>query len=228
MGSKKRTKRTFAEVISQHVSATGQLTGVQLDKDKLYFTSDIHFFHNNIIKYCDRPFSNTDEMNEEIIRRWNDRVPHDGTVFIVGDVALGGRSAAPKLAEILSRLNGRLFLIPGNHDDYLFESDECLEQLEILTPLVEIRVPDPEAKRGRQRIVMSHFAMKIWNKSHHGTWCLYGHSHHSMPPDYKIKSFDVGIDGEGYGYAPISYEFVKNLMLAHGQEVVDHHNQYTT
>ncbi len=167
-------------------------------------------------------------MNEEIVKRWNERVPKDAVVFIIGDVAMGGRSRADYLADILSRLNGRLFLVPGNHDDFLFESEACLAQLEVLTPLVEIRVPDPDAgNSGRQRIVMNHFAMKIWNKSHHGTWHLYGHSHHTLPPDYKIKAFDVGIDGEGYGYAPISYEFVRNLMLAHGQESIDHHDSNT-
>lgn len=226
MGSKK-SKRTYAEIISPHVSAKGELRDVQIDKDRLFFTSDIHFFHNNILKYCDRPFSDVHEMNQEIVSRWNARVPKNAVVIIAGDVALGGKSSAPELAKILASLNGRLFLVPGNHDDYILESDECLEHIEVLTPTIEIRVPDLEAPSNRQRIILSHYAQKVWNRSHRGTWMLYGHSHHTMAPDYNIKSFDVGMDGEGYGYAPISYEFVKNLMLAHGQKSVDHHDENT-
>ncbi len=221
----KRDKRKFIDALSQLVSATGSLSGIDLNPKKVFFTSDIHFFHSNIIEYCKRPFASVTEMNEEIITRWNQRVPRDGVVFIIGDVALGGKGSADDLAVILSRLNGRLFLIPGNHDDYIFESEECLKHIEVLTPIIEIKIQEPEAERGSQRITMCHFAMKVWNKSHQGAWMLYGHSHHTMPPDYDIKSFDVGLDGYGYGYAPISYEYVKNLMEAHGREPVDHHGK---
>lgn len=227
MEKKKAQKKRFAETMSNLVSSTGTLSDVNLDASKIFFTSDIHFYHINIIEYCKRPFNSVHEMNEEIIQRWNQRVPHDGIVFIIGDVALGGKGSSIGLANILSRLNGRLFLIPGNHDDYIFDSPECLKHIEVLSPLIEIKVKDPEAERGSQRITMCHFAMKVWNKSHQGAWMLYGHSHHTMPPDYDIKSFDVGIDGYGYGYAPISYDYVRNLMEAHGQGAVDHHDKDT-
>ncbi len=201
--------------------------GIQFNKDDLFFTSDIHFFHNNIIEYCNRPWRSAEEMNEGIINNWNSVVGRNSVVFILGDVAMGGRGKAERLAKILSRLNGKKYLVPGNHDTYILESPECLKHITVLPPLFEIRIPDPEANKKRQRVVMCHYAMKVWNRSHHGTWHLYGHSHHTMPPDYNIKAFDVGLDGPGYDYKPLSYAQVKNLMLAHGNNPVDHHNKRT-
>lgn len=78
-----------------------------------WFTSDHHFGHQNIIKYCDRPFDSVEEMNEVMIARWNDVVGTTDRVFVLGDFALGKISETLPLAE---RLNGNKYLIPGNHD----------------------------------------------------------------------------------------------------------------
>ena len=200
---------------------------ININKDKVWFTSDLHFFHERIIQYCNRPWNNAQEMGEALIGNWNSAVHPTDDVFILGDLAMGGNSKAPLLANILRRLNGNKYLIPGNHDTYVLRSEECLEQITVLPPLVEIRVPDQDAFKGRQKIVLCHYAMKIWNGSHKGAWSLYGHSHHSMPPDYDTKSFDIGVDGQGYGYRPQSYKEVKNLMTMFGNTPVDHHNKRT-
>ena len=95
--------------------------------DNIWMTSDTHFSHGNIIKYCNRPWNsgkdsngdtvvtqkNIDEMNEEMIKRWNSVVPKDGIVYHLGDFALGDRN---KIKDILPRLNGKINLIMGNHD----------------------------------------------------------------------------------------------------------------
>jgi len=78
----------------------------------IWFTSDEHFFHNNVIKYCNRPFSTIEEMNEEIILRHNSVVKSEDTVYHLGDFSLN--KTAPSL--ILSKLNGQHHLIAGNHD----------------------------------------------------------------------------------------------------------------
>ena len=79
-----------------------------------FFTSDHHFGHENIIKYCDRPFSSADEMDEAMIDLWNDTVGVDDEVYYLGDFSLGG---AKVVADILPRLNfGSIVLIVGNHD----------------------------------------------------------------------------------------------------------------
>lgn len=197
-------------------------------KDEIFFTSDIHFFHENIIKYCNRPWENVDDMTNGIISNWNNRVSENSHVFIVGDLAMGGLRRASELASCLRRMNGIKHLVPGNHDTYLFKSRECLDELIIEQPLTEIYVADDDAKRGRQQVILCHYSMNVWNNSHKGSWHLYGHSHHTMLPNYDKKSFDVGIDGPGYNYAPLSYEDVKSIMKNHRSVPVDHHNEETT
>lgn len=78
-----------------------------------WLTSDTHFNHANVVRYCGRPFRDAHEMNEALIARWNERVSPDDTVFHLGDFAMGSPDEWPAIA---SRLNGRKMLVLGNHD----------------------------------------------------------------------------------------------------------------
>src|SRR3990172_2849797 len=79
----------------------------------IFFTSDTHFYHQNIIKYCKRPFKYADEMNEVMIKNWNNTITDDDEVYHLGDFAL----CSPTGAEnIVRRLKGKKYLIRGNHD----------------------------------------------------------------------------------------------------------------
>ena len=78
-----------------------------------YYTSDLHLGHVRIIELCNRPFNNVDEMNEAIVENWNSTVSTGDTVFVLGDVALG---KIDESLSLVSRLNGRKLLVPGNHD----------------------------------------------------------------------------------------------------------------
>lgn len=80
----------------------------------VYFTSDTHFGHKNIIKYCDRPFADVAEMDAALIRNWNNVVGPDDTVYHLGDFAFAG---AERIKEILAQLNGKVVLVLGNHDN---------------------------------------------------------------------------------------------------------------
>lgn len=80
---------------------------------KTFFTSDLHFNHDNILKYTSRPWSTVSEMNEALIENWNNTVSAGDTVYVIGDFAMGDRSKVP---DFLSRLNGEITLIYGNHD----------------------------------------------------------------------------------------------------------------
>jgi len=81
---------------------------------KEYVISDTHFGHANIIQYCHRPFRDVFEMDEALIRNWNNVVSSDDLVYHLGDFALYKDKS--RIAEIVSRLNGRIVLIMGNHD----------------------------------------------------------------------------------------------------------------
>lgn len=82
---------------------------------KTFVIADTHFGHSNIIKYCDRPFVTTEEMNSKLIERWNSVVGKDDIVYHLGDFALGNMT---KVSEYRKQLKGKIFLIQGNHDGY--------------------------------------------------------------------------------------------------------------
>lgn len=79
---------------------------------RVWFSSDHHFWHSNIIRFCSRPFSSVEEMNESLIRLWNERVKPEDTVYYLGDFSLALRP----VETITPKLNGHKILIPGNHD----------------------------------------------------------------------------------------------------------------
>jgi len=202
------------------------MSSIKVHKDNFFVTSDIHFFHNNIIKYCNRPWADIDKMTEGIIKNWNEVVTRESdSVFIIGDLAMGGKNRGPELSSVLRHLNGQKYLIPGNHDTYVLKDLDCLQQINILDRLQEVTVIGDGGEK--QKFVMCHYAMKIWNLSHQGSIHLYGHSHGMMPKDYSTKSMDVGLDTKDANYRPYSYEQIMNLMSIHRQEPVDHHDSST-
>ena len=84
-----------------------------MKEPKIFLIGDCHFGHRNIIKYCNRPFKDVEDMNEQLIKNWNSVVGKNDTVYVVGDFALCGKQ---KIIEIGQRLNGRKRLVLGNHD----------------------------------------------------------------------------------------------------------------
>jgi len=92
------------------------------------FTSDTHFRHRNVIKYCNRPWDNTAEMDEAIIEQWNSQVGPDDEVYHLGDVGIGKGMALKE--DLIKRLNGKKHLVLGNHDamfNTLHKNPDCVE-----------------------------------------------------------------------------------------------------
>lgn len=83
---------------------------------KIWLSSDTHYMHNNIIRYCERPFTDVDHMNEQMMSRWNSVVSDDDIVVHVGDVSAGVGKRINDLQNIISSLKGQKLLIRGNHD----------------------------------------------------------------------------------------------------------------
>ena len=90
-----------------------------MNESKIFLIGDLHWGHRNIIKYCNRPFSDVEHMNEQLIKNWNSVVSKNDIVYVVGDFALCAKS---KIIEIGNQLNGRKRLILGNHDGASIET----------------------------------------------------------------------------------------------------------
>lgn len=150
-----------------------------------FFTSDTHFFHKNIIKYCDRPFGDVFAMNEGIIERWNKLIEAHDDVFHLGDLSFG---SPKKTAEVLERLNGRIYLVRGNHDgSKIIEHPDVSKRFEWVKDYHELRVSK------KQLVVLCHFPFQVWNGSHRGSWHMHGHCHGGLKP-WPVKRLDVGVD----------------------------------
>lgn len=167
------------------------------------FTSDQHFRHRNILKYQaeTRPYQNIFEMNAAYINAWNEDATADDTVYHLGDLCFGSLA---QVQEIIELLNGRIVLIPGNHDRWLREYDGAKEknpEFNLLSksghPL-EVRWNQiQEVTVEGERIILCHYPMRSWNASYHGSWHLYGHVHKKLEP--WGMSMDVGVDShEGH------------------------------
>jgi len=178
----------------------------------IFFTSDEHYYHENIIKFAKRPFSGLPEMHEALIAGHNEVVKSNDEVYHLGDIAF---CDVAHLREIVRRLNGKHHLIYGNHDaKRLLGVRPALYGFETARAFHEIRVPDETVTKGRckgtQPIVLLHYAMRVWNKSHYGAWQLYGHSHGTLKDDPHALQLDVGVDC--WDYKPVSYERVREEM----------------
>jgi len=112
----------------------------------VFFTSDTHFFHGNIIRFCNRPFKDVETMNETIISNWNNTVGQDDIVFHLGDFCLGGSA---EWTRILDRLNGRIYLIMGNHDLKNIRQG-YIDRFEHVAMQMHITV-------GKQKIYLNHY-----------------------------------------------------------------------
>lgn len=149
-----------------------------------YYVADTHWCHSNIIKFCTRPFASVEEMNEAMIERWNSKVTKKDTVYHLGDVVFRGSFSQTK--EILDRLNGKIILIKGNHDD---ERDlkKLTYRFELIDKLLEIK-----DSFINHNIVLCHYPLASWRSKGRGAYHLYGHVHNNL--HQHNLSLDVGVD----------------------------------
>ena len=84
-----------------------------MDNSRIFLISDLHINHKNILKYCQRPFSSIEEMNNSLINNWNSIITNNDRVFMLGDFCLTGKD---KIIEVGRTLHGRKTLLIGNHD----------------------------------------------------------------------------------------------------------------
>lgn len=194
---------------------------LKIDNQNVWFASDYHFCHSNIIKYDNRPFANVQEMDHTLIENWNELVDVNDTVIYMGDLCFDRSGGAAK--SIVDQLNGKIHFVLGNHDK---EKDiRKLGRFETVSDYINLSILDEENPRKYQGIMIMHYPILSWDKSHHGEWHLHGHSHQSLvlnnPEYYKRKVLDMGCNG--WDYKPVSYSQIKEIMKTKVIESVDHH-----
>ena len=178
-----------------------------------WFTSDHHFGHANIIKLCKRPFANVEEMDAEMIRRWNAVVTEGDTVWHLGDLTLGSGDFAQ---EILNQLNGtvRLLAMPWHHDGrWLLPGTRTIldkANVRLENPLVVLDYPGLGDGKYPLGVTLCHYPLAVWDRKHYGAWHLHGHSHGTYHADGKI--IDVGVDN--WDFTPVSLEEIIERMAA--------------
>lgn len=169
-------------------------------RNKIYFTSDLHLNHANIMFYCKRPFKNVEEMDNTIIQNFKDTLRSGDVLYILGDLTFK-REYAIKFFEVLVDMGVECHFIIGNHDLDGRTIDIIKKYCSSVQNIKEIRV-------GGTHIVLSHYPMQAWNKSFHGSWQLFGHVHGRMV--FETKQYDVGVDYNNF--KPISFSYLQNIM----------------
>lgn len=184
----------------------------------IWISSDLHFGHSNLCKstskWADtsrcRDFNSLNEMNRAIVSSINSVVKSDDTLYHLGDWSFGGEQ---NIKIFRDQINcGDVRCIRGNHDQHLSNHSS------LFTWIKDYH----ELSYNKTRFILFHYAMRVWNKSHHSSILCYGHSHGTLPGIG--RSLDVGWD---IHKRPLSVDEIIKMMEGVQPHIVDHHNQET-
>jgi calcineurin-like phosphoesterase family protein len=180
---------------------------------KTYITSDLHFGHTNIMKFCPvsraRFRNDVAYMNEAMVKEWNEIVEPEDLVYILGDVAF---LPAQKAAEFMRRCNGRKILVQGNHDrktlnDPVFRG--CFEEIHHYLDI----------NYAGTKVCMFHYPIAEWDQMHRGSVHFHGHLHGGESGLEKFRARDMGMDATGF----IVVEMERAIADAMKGEIKGHH-----
>jgi len=172
--------------------------------NKRFFTSDLHLMHQNIIKYCNRPFIDANEMTSVLVKNWNEKVGIDDDVYIAGDLTLLGDENANKLRSVMKRLKGKKHLIYGNHDrikpyryinDLYIESVHC-PYLRLDNGWIIIHDPVLAVACPKDSIIIAGHVHNLHGKM--------------IPNELNLNIFNVGVDV--WNFTPVSEEELIGLI----------------
>ncbi len=174
---------------------------------KIYFTSDTHFFHEKLIKLFARPFNNSDEVNDTIIKNWNNEITKEDIIYHIGDFGHDDITTE-QINNILEKLNfKKIYLILGNHDNpTVFPQNEKFEILN-----------DFRGNINNEYFHLYHYPLEVWDNSHKGSIHLYGHLHGALKYIPKIVNrTEVSVDC--WEYKPIEYS--KLIKFLNGKRIL--------
>ena len=190
----------------------------------VFVTSDWHFGHKNIIKYCNRPFESVEQMDSALIEIWNSQVGSEDLVYFLGDFTFNRDHSKTDgaLVSLLERLNGKKAFVLGNHDNHL--EARLRAAMYRQNGGVWNVTPYHEVRHNGRRVVMFHYPITEWNGSHRDTVHLHGHCHGSRK-DLPGRLLDVGIDAhpefklwtldEAIAAADANFENTKTRFVMH-------------
>lgn len=166
---------------------------------RIYFTADLHFYHDHIIRLANRPYHYIKEMNEALVENWNRRICENDEVYSLGDVTMKNHVYA---REMLKKRKGRKYLIEGNHDRFVHQKE--FDQ-SIFTWVKQMH----ELKYAGHTFVLFHYPIAEWNGFYHGAIHLHGHQHNHAVVNYRNRDngllrYDVGVDANAM--APVSLQ----------------------
>lgn len=142
-------------------------------------------------------------MDAAIIDRWNNVIKKSDTCYVLGDVTLGGIDV---FRPFIDALNGNIRIVPGGHDYRWLEKWKDTDRVKVLPPLYTLEVPMGGERP--QVIVLSHWPMLTWDRSHYNSWQIFGHEHGTLSG--KGKQIDVGVDV--HNFYPVSLDQVATIM----------------
>lgn len=186
----------------------------------IYFTSDLHWIHKNIIKYDNRPYATVEEMNESIIEVWNNTVRDSDIVFLLGDITLYEKSNT--VLGFLKRLNGQIYFIPGNHDTdkaiNFYKENKVFK--EILPPLQVIEYSLDNTDEEKFTFQLCHYPMLDWWKKQKGGFQIFGHTHGNLK-NHDIAQIEISWP---VWYRPIEIDEVLKYLTKQQQSLVTHYH----
>lgn len=186
-----------------------------MNPEKTFFTADTHFGHRAMPDRFRKDLVDVRTHDAHLIEQWNRTVPHDGHTFILGDFSF---SRPDRTLEILGTLNGRKYLVTGNHDKL---NKLCLSMFEWDKPYHEQKF---QVGNVTYNTVMCHYAFRSWNRMGYGSLNLHGHSHANLPR--RPRQLDVGIDMAKRltcDYRPFSLAEVVEILAENPIYAEDHH-----
>ena len=197
---------------------------------KTFFTGDLHFGHKNVLTFDNRPFATVDEMDAELIRRWNNKVGKGDLVYVLGDLIWKSRNNdAPAL---IKSLNGQIILIKGNHDRFLHNS-KAKAALAGIKDYDDICVTLEDGTQ--RRVILSHYFIPMYIGHRYNAIHLHAHSHFSDEADFEIDFAEqlnrTGCKNEIYNvgcmywnYEPVTLDEI----IAHGKTIRPNYGSRST
>lgn len=139
--------------------------------DLNYYISDLHFGHQNVLRFDSRPFADTEQMATALIENWNSRVTDEDTVYVLGDAFWKNEEDS---IRIIQQLKGHKYLIRGNHDRVRGRLADYWERIEDYAELND----------GGKLVILSHYPIPFYKNQRYGAMMLYGHVHNG--PDWQL------------------------------------------